>query len=108
MPNIKQHAEISRKRTGKDYKDLHEWMDANPRKKEERHDIGRIYQYGKMIEEKYGPEGLQEYLQHIRDDFLARFNNVKDVMDKALSEALAYLVAQPKTKRKKGKDQLAQ
>ena len=98
MPTIKQHAETSRKRTGMDYRELHEWMDANPRKKEERHDIGRIYEYGKIMEEKYGPEGLQEYLHHIRDDFLARFNNVKDVMDKALSEALAYLVSRPKSK----------
>ncbi len=53
MPTIKQHGEISRKRTGKDYKELHEWMDANPRKKEERHDIGKIYEYGKMMEGKY-------------------------------------------------------
>jgi len=68
------------------------------KKKEERHDIGRIYEYGKIIEKKYGPEGLQEYLQHIRDDFLARFNTVKEVMDKALSEALAYLVSKPKSK----------
>jgi class 3 adenylate cyclase len=103
MPTITQHAETSRKRTGKDYKELHEWMDANPRKKEERHDIGRIYEHGKMMEEKYGPEGLQEYLQHIRDDFLARFNNVKEVVDKALSEALAYLLARPKAKAKKDK-----
>ena len=103
MPTIKQHAEISRKRTGKDYRELHEWMDANPRKKEERHDIGRIYEHGKTMEQKYGPEGLQEYLQHIRDDFLARFNNVKEVVDKALSEALAYLLARPKAKAKKDK-----
>jgi class 3 adenylate cyclase len=103
MPTIKQHTEISHKRTGKDYRELHEWMDANPRKKEERHDIGRIYEHGKTIEQKYGPEGLQEYLQHIRDDFLARFNIVREVIDKALSEALAYLVARPKTKAKKDK-----
>jgi class 3 adenylate cyclase len=108
MPTIKQHAEMSRKRTGKDYKDLHEWMDANPRKKEERHDIGRIYDYGKMMEEKYGPEGLQEYLHHIRDDFLARFNNVKEVMDKALSEVLAYLVSRPKATAKMGRDRRVQ
>lgn len=107
MPTIKQHVEISHKRTGKDYRELHEWMDANPRKKEERHDIGRIYEHGKSMEQKYGPEGLQEYLQHIRDDFLSRFNTVKDVIDKSLSEALAYLVTRPKDKAKKDRfDQL--
>lgn len=103
MPTIKQHSEISHKRTGKEYRDLHEWMDANPKKKEERHDIGKIYEYGKTIEQKYGPEGLQEYLQHIRDDFLSRFNIVREVIDKSLSAALAYLVARPKTKAKNDK-----
>jgi hypothetical protein len=40
MPTIKQHAEISRKETGSGYRELHEWIDANPRRKGERHDIG--------------------------------------------------------------------
>ncbi len=90
IPTIKQHAEASRKRTGKDYGELHEWMDANPRKKEERHDIGRIYEYGKMMEEKYGPEGLQEYFQHIRDDFIASFNHVEEDVDEAIAKTLPY------------------
>jgi hypothetical protein len=84
MPTIRQHAEISRKRTAKDYKQLHEWMDANPRKKEERPDIGRIYQHGKMMEKKYGPEGLQEYLQHIHDDSVAKFNHLKEAWRRPL------------------------
>jgi hypothetical protein len=104
MPSIEKHCEISRIRTGNDYLLLHKWMDADPKKKAERHDLARIYEHGKMMEKKHGTEGLQEYLQHIRDDFLARFNNVKEIMDKDLSEALSYLVTQPRAKTKFGSD----
>jgi len=62
MPSIEKHVEKSRQRTGKDYLELHEWIDKDPEKKVERHDITKIYEYGKMMEERYGPEGLQEYL----------------------------------------------
>jgi len=40
MPTIQQHAEIIRKGTDTGYRELLEWIDTNPRKKEERHDVG--------------------------------------------------------------------
>ncbi|MEW6110977.1 MAG: HDIG domain-containing metalloprotein [Thermodesulfobacteriota bacterium] len=95
MPSIEKHVEISRRRTGKDYLDLHEWIDKDPATKVERHDITKIYEYGKMMDEKYGPEGLQEYLQHIHDDFVARFNHVKEDVDKAIAESLSYFGVKP-------------
>ncbi len=90
MPSIEKHVQISRQRTGNDYLELHEWIDKDPEKKVQRHDITRIYEYGKMMEEKYGPEGLQEYLRHIHDDFTARFGHVKEDVDKAINDTLAY------------------
>lgn len=90
MPSIEKHVAVSHSRTGKDYLELHEWIDKDPATKVERHDVTKIYEYGKMMEEKYGREGLQEYLQHIHDDFVARFHHVKEDLDKALTETLAY------------------
>jgi uncharacterized protein len=99
MPSIEKHVEVSRRRTGKDYLDLHEWIDKDPATKVERHDITKIYEYGKMMEERYGPEGLQEYLQHIHDDFVARFNHVKEDVDKAIAETLSYFGVKSPVKR---------
>ena len=90
MPSIEKHVEVSRGRTGKDYLELHEWIDKDPATKVERHDITKIPEYGKMMEEKYGPEGLQEYLRHIHDDFTARFGHVKEDVEKAIGDTLAY------------------
>ena len=101
MPSIEKHVEISRQRTGKDYLELHEWIDRDPATKVERHDITKIPQYGKMMEEKYGPEGLQEYLQHIHDDFTARFGHVKEDMEKAIANTLAYFGVKPDPDPKK-------
>jgi uncharacterized protein len=95
MPSIEKHVETSRRRTGKDYLELHEWIDKDPEKKVERHDITKMYEYGKMMEEKYGAEGLQEYLQHIHDDFVARFGHVREDVDKAITETLAYFGVKP-------------
>jgi hypothetical protein len=38
MPSIEKHIEISLRRTGKPYREVHEWID-DPQKKNERHDI---------------------------------------------------------------------
>lgn len=101
MPSIEKHTEISRRKTGNDYLELHEWIDKDPEKKVERHDITKIYEYGKMMEEKYGHEGLQEYLQHIHDDFTARFGHVKEDVEKAISDTLAYFGVKPDPDAKK-------
>jgi uncharacterized protein len=73
MPIIEKHVEISRQRTGKDYLELHEWMDADPGKKSERHDVTRICEYGQLMREKYGDEGLEEFVQHIYDDITEKY-----------------------------------
>jgi uncharacterized protein len=90
MPSIEKHVETSRNRTGKDYLDLHEWIDNDPLTKVERHDITKIHEHGQMMLDKYGSEGLQEYLQHIHDDLLARFGHVKEDLEKPVQDTLAY------------------
>jgi hypothetical protein len=98
MPSIEKHVDTSRRRTGKDYLELHEWIDKDPDKKVERHDITKVFEHGKIMEERYGLEGRQEYLQHLHDDFVARFNHVKEDVDKAISETLAYFGVKPHVK----------
>lgn len=89
MPPVKEHIEASQKRTGKEYSNIHEWID-DPEKKAERHDITKIYEYGKAIEEKYGREALQEYIQHIHDDVKAKFEHLQHDLEKAIADTLAY------------------
>lgn len=89
MPPVTIHLKTSNERTGKEYRELHEWLD-DPEKKVERHDVMKIYEYGKMIEEKYGKEGLQEYIQHIHDDIKAKFNHIQHDLEKAIQDTLAY------------------
>jgi pyruvate-formate lyase-activating enzyme len=89
MPPVEKHLKISSERTGEDFRELHEWID-DPDKKVERHDITKIHEYGKMIEEKYGEKGLQEYIQHIHDDVKAKFDHVVHDFEKTMKETLAY------------------
>ncbi len=90
MPPINKHLQTSIERTGKDYREVHEWLDGDPEKKAERHDITKIYEQGKMIEEKYGKEALQEYIQHIRDDVKAKFDHIQHDLEKAIADMVVY------------------
>lgn len=72
MPSIKKHLELCLRRTGKDYKEIHEWIDSRDishKERAERHDITQIQRYIPIIKEKFGEDGLKEYLQHIKDDY---------------------------------------
>lgn len=90
MPPVDKHIKKSLEKTGNEYKDLHEWLDIAPETRAERHDITKIYEYGKMIEEKYGQEGLQEYIGHIHDDVKAKFEHLQEDLEKSIGETLAY------------------
>jgi uncharacterized FlaG/YvyC family protein len=90
MPPTDVHIKTSIERTGKGYKEVHEWIDLDPEKKAERHDITKIYEYGKAIEEEYGREALQEYIQHIHDDVKAKFEHLQHDLEKAIADTLAY------------------
>ncbi len=72
MPTINEHFRLSLKRTGKEYKELHEWIEgfhSTKKEKEERHSILKIPIFLHSIEEKFGKEGVQEYLYHIKEDY---------------------------------------
>ncbi len=90
MPPIVKHVKTSLDRTGKEYKEIHEWLDGDPEKKAERHDITKMCEYGKIIEEKYGKEWLQEYIQHIHDDVKAKFDHIRHDLDQAIADTLVY------------------
>ncbi len=71
MPSVRTHCELSKKRTGRTYRELHEWMDpgsTNERLARERHDIINIPQHIPYIRQTWGDEGVKEFLQHIKDD----------------------------------------
>ncbi|MBI4964470.1 MAG: HDIG domain-containing protein [Desulfomonile tiedjei] len=90
MPSTEEHVEISRQRTGKDHRELHEWMDADPGKKVERHDVNRICEYGQLMKALYGEEGLEEYVQHIYDDVIARYLRGKTDLESAILAQTAF------------------
>ena len=90
MPSIDKHLNMSLVRTGKDFREVHEWIDGDPEKKAERHDITKIHEHGKLIAEKYGEEALNEYIQHIHDDLKAKFGHIKQDFEKTITDTLAY------------------
>lgn len=75
MPHIDEHVKTSIERTGKEYRGVHEWIDKDEAKKLERHDITRIPENSKEIENKWGAEAVQEYIQHIHDDIKKRIGD---------------------------------
>ena len=72
MPLIEKHIELSLKRTGKEYREIHEWMDGKSityKERVARHSITNIPEFLPIIEKMFGKDGVNEYLQHIKDDY---------------------------------------
>ena len=92
MPSIEKHAEISRKRTGKSFKEVHEWID-DPQYKDERHDIIQIPDTFQMFKEKYGEQAAQEYVQHLADDLNGKFNHLVEDVQTLIDKNLKYFGA---------------
>lgn len=90
MPPIPGHTKSSLERTGKEYKEVHEWLDMDPDKKVIRHDITKIHENGKRIEEQYGAEARQEYIRHLHDDMKAKFTHLQHAFEKQIADTLAY------------------
>lgn len=71
MPEVREHMELSRSRTGKTHQELHAWMDPwedNPALARERHDIAKIPEHYQYVKERWGEESAREFLLHIRED----------------------------------------
>jgi len=95
MPSIEKHRTISLERTGRDYKEVHEWID-DPERKNERHDITKVLEFSRMFEEKFGPEAAQEYVQHLADDLNGKFNHLVEDVQGLVDQTLAYFGAKKK------------
>jgi hypothetical protein len=92
MPSIEKHVEISLQRTGKPYRQVHEWID-DPQHKNERHDITRVLEFSRMFEGKYGEEGAREYVQHLTDDLNGKFSHLVEDVQELVGKTLAYFGA---------------
>jgi hypothetical protein len=89
MPSIEKHVETSKKITGKDYLEVHEWID-DPVNKNARHDITAIPDNFQMFKEKYGEEAAREYVQHLSDDIKGRFGHILEDFEKEMAAAIKY------------------
>lgn len=67
MPPTTKHLQTSLSRTGKDYAELHAWID-DPARKAERHDFTRILDLAPQIRAQHGDEGVAEFIEHLRED----------------------------------------
>ena len=65
MPELSVHIQSSVNRTGKEYREVHEWID-NMDTKYERHDFSQVLKNAKMFTELYGEEAAQEYANFLK------------------------------------------
>ena len=92
IPSIEKHVEISKQRTNKSYRDIHEWID-DPQHKDERHDITKIPATFQMFKEKYGEQAAREYVQHLADDLSGKFNHLIEDVQVLIDKNLTYFGA---------------
>lgn len=94
MPASDVHSKTSALRTGKEYREVHEFVDA-PGKKDERHDIKKIFEFGEMFRKSNGEEAVREYIQHIHDDVRGKFGHLIEDLEKSVKEITASLPSSP-------------
>jgi len=70
MPSVEKHIKSSLKRTGREFKKLHEWMDSEYKNHSglKQHNIINIPENIKIVEKNFGKEAINEFLWHIKDD----------------------------------------
>ncbi|MFZ5643217.1 MAG: HDIG domain-containing metalloprotein [Bacillota bacterium] len=71
MPPFKDHLATSLKRTGNEYRDMHDWLDNSPEKqvKAERHSLFNLPHNIDHVRNKWGEQAVTEFLLHIVEDF---------------------------------------
>ena len=92
MPSIEKHVEISKQRTNREYREIHEWIDDPPHK-DERHDITKIPDTFQMFKEKDGEEAAREFVQHLADDLNGKFNHFIEDVQELIDKNLTYFGA---------------
>ena len=85
MPKTNIHIASSVRKTGQGYEQVHGFVDFES-KKPQRHDITKMVDYSNLIESKYGPEAVQEFVQHIHDDVWCKFDSHVTAMKKHAAE----------------------
>lgn len=68
MPPLDVHLKNSKQKTGKEYEELHRWMDDDKIKALEVHDISKIHENIRYVREKWGEEAVKEFVFHIKED----------------------------------------
>lgn len=79
MPPLDVHLKNSKERTGKEYEELHRWIDDDKAKAIEIHDISKISENIKYVQKRWGEEAAKELGLHIKED-----------MEHRMKEALQY------------------
>ena len=92
MPEIPEHAAASKARTGKEYLEVHQWVD-HPDHKTERHDITKILESAAIITEKYGAEAAQELVHHIAEDITRRFSKHLAAHHEGVTDTILYFTS---------------
>jgi len=75
MPPLDAHLKNSKERTGKEYEELHHWMDNDKIKSPEVHDISKIPANIKYVSRKWGEEEVAEFVLHIKEDMEHRLKD---------------------------------
>lgn len=73
MPSLEDHIARSVKRTGREYRALHEWLDGHDLgifERLRRHGILGISKVEPVVREMFGEDGVEEYIEHIREDYM--------------------------------------
>lgn len=68
MPPIEVHFKNSKQRTGREYEELHHWMDDDKLRALQVHDISKIHENIRYVREKWGEEAVEEFIFHIKED----------------------------------------
>ena len=68
MPPLDVHLKSSKQRTGKEYEELHRWIDDDKLNAPEIHDISRIPENMKYVNKKWGEDAVKEFVIHIKED----------------------------------------
>ena len=84
MPKVEVHLRESLERTGKEYTELHEWID-DPSLKPEHHDITKVIGHANEIREKWGEESVKEFINHIQTDVKAQVSRIQEDIKNVLS-----------------------
>jgi len=92
MPELNVHIQSSLNRTGKEYREVHQWIN-NPETKYERHDFSQVLENAKMFAAQYGEEAAKEYALYLAEDLRCRFTKVLGEHQKLTADCLKYFGA---------------